>query len=96
MQQKRITPNPKRSDSPRVAVLTEGEAVLKALVPSARSSCSRPGPWLVQHQIPPYSQSAGRVEGTGHPAPFTPVLPRSCPVHWCSFIHSMSLKALLT
>ena len=34
VQQKRIAPNPKRSDAPAVAVRTEGEAVLKALAPS--------------------------------------------------------------
>ena len=37
VQQKRVTPNPKRSDAPAVAVRTEGEAVLKALVPAVCS-----------------------------------------------------------
>ena len=37
VQQKRIAPNPKRSNTPAVAVRTEGEAVLKALVPSVCS-----------------------------------------------------------
>ena len=36
VQQKRVAPNPKRSDAPAVAVRTEGEAVLKALVPAVR------------------------------------------------------------
>lgn len=41
VQQKRVAPNPKRSDSPDVAVRTEGEAVLKALVPAVRSGALR-------------------------------------------------------
>lgn len=36
VEQKRIQPNPKRSDAQAVAVRTEGDAVLKALAPSVR------------------------------------------------------------
>lgn len=41
VEQKRVQPNPKRSDSPAVAVRTEGDAVLKALAPTARALARR-------------------------------------------------------
>jgi len=41
VEQKRIQPNPKRSDAQAVAVRTEGDAVLKALAPSVRCPTHR-------------------------------------------------------
>ena len=48
VEQKRIQPNPKRSDAQAVAVRTEGDAVLKALAPSVRCPTHHP-----PHRPPP-------------------------------------------